>query len=216
VRDRAGLSTIHIPFLASTQSDVQVTADTAASPTTGAHCTVVSWVSDGASGTNVNVVCSADTQFSLAYAVRAPFGLTASATSRGAWAWANNQGAFTLYTPAKNYQYNGFGTGYLTAQKTGTGRYTITIPGNLSYNHSSVLVTAVSDSDGGGGPYCGIANWGTQSASVQCFDPVATTPTPNSISCFKPTNDQCVAPGVWAPSLPFRVNPGPFSSRPQS
>jgi hypothetical protein len=169
VRGGAGGYQVHIPFLESVQSDVQVTADSAGSPDTGAHCAVLNWVSDGGSGTLVNVQCSADTEFSLAYAVRAPLGLTASATSRGAWAWANSQGRTTLYTPSKKYQYNGFGTGYLTAQKEGTGTYTITIPGNLSYNHSSVLVTPV-DPGGGTYPYCNIASWEIQTVTVQCRD----------------------------------------------
>jgi hypothetical protein len=122
VRGSIGAYQVHIPFLESTQSDVQVTPDIAGSPpSTGVPCHVLSWYSDGGSGTYVNVLCSADTKFSLAYAVRAPFGLTASATSRGAWAWANAADRFT-YTPAKKYQYNGFGTGYLTAQRNGPRR----------------------------------------------------------------------------------------------
>jgi hypothetical protein len=98
VRNAAGKYAIHIPFLESIQSDVQVTADAAGSPD-GVCCNVLDWASDGGSGTTVNLVCSADTQFSLAYAVRAPFGLTASATSRGAWAWANRAGRRSTRLP---------------------------------------------------------------------------------------------------------------------
>jgi hypothetical protein len=79
------------------------------------------------------------------------------------------QGRPTLYTPSEKYQYNGFGTGYLTAQKGATGRYTITIPGNLSYSHSNVLVTAVGQFRGEE-TYCRIVSRGTRTITVQCYD----------------------------------------------
>ena len=99
-------------------------------------------------GTTIDVICFDktgapwDQLFDLAYAISE----SPSATSFGAYAWADQATSTSVYTADTKYQYNGFGTGNLTAQlsapMTGAGTYTITIPGTISYKTSTVLVTA--------------------------------------------------------------------------
>ncbi len=125
----------------------------------------------GASSTSINVQCynslgyARDTDFYVAYSVGEPLGVTPGVKPFGAWALADNSTSTNVYTPNINYQYNNFGTGRLTAQKTGTGQYTVTIPGTLNYGTSVALVTAVGD----GNTYCNIVSWTTSAINVACY-----------------------------------------------
>jgi hypothetical protein len=106
----------------------------------------------------------ANEDFNIGYAVGESLGVVGGAKSRAASAWANNPTSTKAYAP--NIQYNGFGTGQLTTQKTGTGQYVVTIPGTVNYGTSNALVTAY----GLGGNYCNIAGWTTNAISVACYN----------------------------------------------
>ncbi len=117
----------------------------------------------------VNVHCYttgefANENFDIGYAVGESLGVVGGVQARAASALANNPTSTKAYAPP--IQYNGFGTGRLTAQKTGTGQYTVTIPGTVSYGTSNALVTAY----GSGSNYCNIAGWTTNAISVACYD----------------------------------------------
>jgi len=169
VRNSTGSYTVTLPGLDSEHSDVQVTAYGSNS-----LCKPQFWTGP-ASSTSVDVLCfnssgaAVDTDFDLAYAVDEPFGLAnaTSGTTGGAWAWANDDTKAVTYTPSKQFQYNGFQSGTLSAIKTSTGHYTVTVPGTLSYDTSHVLVTGYGDSTS----YCNVAEWGSSSVYVTCYAP---------------------------------------------
>ena len=73
----------------------------------------------------------ADEMFTLAFPRGESFGLTTAAASRGVYALADKDTVSALYTPLKAPQFNGIGTGYLTAHKTSKGNYTVTLPGDI-------------------------------------------------------------------------------------
>ena len=133
---------------------------------------MVDWGQAAGGGTSIDVRCygpdgrTVQENFSLAYAVGYPFGIVPGVRTLGAWALANDPTSTNVYTPELGYQYNGFGTGHLTAQKTGTGQYTVTIPGTLVYTSSVALVTAY----GTNSNYCNIASWTKASIDVACYD----------------------------------------------
>jgi hypothetical protein len=164
-RNSVGNYTAFLPGLPGMHSDVQVTEYGAT-----ARCKVENWTSAGG-GTLVNVLCfdntgaAADEYYSLAYAADMPFGQIPAKTSRGAWAWANKDTAGKTYKPSTVYQFSSFKTGKLTALRTGTGSYTVSIPGSLDYAQSNMLVTGYGDGSG----YCNIVSWGTDTMNVQCY-----------------------------------------------
>ncbi len=173
-RNRIGNFTVTLPGLAKLGGDVQVTAKCgacAAAKLPVQRCKVASWDS-GASSTDVTVQCytsagaPSNAVFSLAYAVGEPMGVTPGVNPRSAWAYANDLVSTTAYEPNIHYQYNGFGTGRLTARKTGTGLYTMTIPGTLTYATSVAMVTAT----GAGSGYCNLVSWTTSTINVACFN----------------------------------------------
>ena len=167
-RNAPGTYMVIIPGLSGVHSDIQVTAYGGSA----ARCALTDWGPNASGGAQTFVFCldgsgnRSDTEFSLAYAVDEPFGLTSSATANGAWAYTNRDGATKPYKPEKDYQYNGFGTGALTAVANSTGNYTVTIPGSLSFSHSHVLVTS---SYGTTGAYCNVLDWGGQTINVGCY-----------------------------------------------
>ena len=170
VRGGTGYTTVTIPGLQAAFGDVQVTESLGPNGQLG-QCKVVGWGYAPSGGTNVNVQCfdnsgnAADREYSLAYAVNAPFGLTTPTHSDGAWAWANQPGTTTVYTPSVFYQYNGFQTGNLTAQKLSTGEYAVYLPGNLNYSTSTALVTAY----GSGNNLCDVDEWNSSVLYVDCW-----------------------------------------------
>lgn len=167
VRNSTGSYSVTIPGLESVHSDVQVTALSNVAP---ARCKVGHWLSNGNGGTSINVLCfnssgsAADEYYSLAYSVNEPFGLTSSATARGAWARANCDTCTTTYTPSAKYQYSGFATGKLTSVEgsAGSHEYRVAIPGSLTFSHSHEMVTAYGDNS----DYCNIDAWLPQTAEV--------------------------------------------------
>ncbi|HLY05812.1 MAG TPA: hypothetical protein VKR31_08705 [Rhizomicrobium sp.] len=167
VRESAGSYIATIPGLYYEHSDVQVTTYDGA-----ARCKVNSWGPGSGGGTDIYIQCynsagsPADEYYDLAYAVKEPFGLTTAAHSTGAWAWADDDTSTSVYTPSTYYQYNGFRTGKLTAQKLGTGTYAVYIPGTLAYNTSHVLVTAYGSDNSN---YCNTYFWGSSEAEVLCY-----------------------------------------------
>jgi hypothetical protein len=164
-RNGTGSYTVNLPGLTTGGGDVQVTAYDAV-----ARCKAGSWGQSG-SGTYVNVYCfdstgaAADEYFDLAYSDKESFGHTTSSSAKGVYAWANNPSPTKSYTMSPTFQYNGFTTGRLTANKYGTGEYTVTIPGSFGYDFSNVLVTGYSGSSN----YCNIVDWGSASVNVACY-----------------------------------------------
>lgn len=163
-RSATGTYAVDLPGLDPEHSNVQVTAYASSA----ARCKLASWYSDGATGTTVYVLCfdgsgnPADKEFNLAYAVQDPYGLTTASGSRGAWVWAGNA-TNSSYTPNVTWNYNGFGGGHNTVTHSGTGDYTMTVPGSSGYSTSNVFVTAYGpDSD-----YCNSDGW--YPVHVQCY-----------------------------------------------
>lgn len=135
-------------------------------------CKAVDWAASGGN-TTVTVQCyRADnglptySPFSVAYAIGEPFGLVPGQATLGAWLWTNDPTSTAAYTPNPHFQYNGFKTGAMTAQKTSTGHYTVTIPGTLTYSSSVALVTAW----GAGTDHCSIGGTTTNTINVVCYD----------------------------------------------
>ena len=135
------------------------------------RCNLGPWAA-GASSTNLTIRCfnpsgvGTDGYFDLAYAVGQGPGAIAGQAMPAAWALANAPESKSAYKTEMNHQYNGFNTGRLTARKTGTGLYTVTIPGTISYSSSVALVTAV----GSGSNYCNLAGpWTTNAIYVACY-----------------------------------------------
>jgi hypothetical protein len=166
-RNGVGNYTVTLPGLSKLGGQVQV------SPVRYHYrrCKPVSW-GVALAATTINVQCykasgaAGDDNFSLAYAIDEPLGIVPGAgTLGGAWAFANDMTSTSAYTPELSHQFNGFGTGHLTARRTGAGLYTVTIPGTPSYTKSVALVTAV----GGGNAYCNIASWTTSAINVACY-----------------------------------------------
>jgi hypothetical protein len=170
VRKGTGSYIATIPGLTRAGGNVQVTAY-GSGP---ARCQTAGSTADQ-SGTSVKVRCfdstgaAADEEFALLYTLRvapAPY-RGYSGKFKGAYAWADKPGRTEIYTPARAYNYNGFGGGKLTAQKTGTGRYTLNVPNGLEVG-GLVLVS----SQGKSGTYCsggdGFEGW--VPIEISCYD----------------------------------------------
>lgn len=178
VRNGTGSYTAAIPGLTKKGGNVQVTAYGSAP----ARCKISGW-SSGQAGTSVNILCfdvtgaAADEMFTLAYTIGEPLGLNNGRVYHthgqygddGAYAWANKAEDTNVYTPSRPYNYNGFKTGPLTAQKNSTGVYTIDVPGETFFGGgSAVLVSADGTSNG----FCtagdGLEDW--DPFQVLCYD----------------------------------------------
>lgn len=164
--------TVTLPGMTRTGGNMQVTGFSAADSGFPTHCSVVNWAASS-NGTSVNVRCYRDGNgnryedaFTLAYAIGDPFGLVSGTETSGAWAWANEPNNTNAYLPPLHYQYNGFKTGSLKAQRTAVGQYFVTIPGTLKYSSSTALVTAVGEGNGS----CSIAGWTNATIKVSCYD----------------------------------------------
>jgi hypothetical protein len=150
LRNGTGSYTATIPGLTKKGGNVQVTAY-GSGP---ARCKASGWDS-GQSGTAVNVLCfdatgaAADEMFTLAYAIGEPLGLFRSKTAGddSAYVLASKPGDTKVYTPPHAYNYNGFKTGPLTAQKDSTGVYALSVPGWTMLG-GAVLVTAYGTTNG--------------------------------------------------------------------
>jgi hypothetical protein len=145
VRNGTGSYTASIPGLTKKGGNVQVTAY-GSGP---ARCTVSGWSASSQSGTSANVLCfdatgaAADEMFTLAYSINEPLGLFNKTGDVGLYALANKANDGKVYTPSRAYNYNGFETGPVTAQKTATGVYTLSIPGETGLGSGAiVLVTS--------------------------------------------------------------------------
>jgi hypothetical protein len=167
VYNKMGNYTVTLPGLTKLGGNVVVTSATSYR---NPRCKPVTW-SSGASSTAVTIQCygstglGANPYFYLAYAVGEPVGVTPGVDPRSAWAYANDLTSTTAYEPNGHYQYNGFGTGRLTSQRTGPGKYTVTIPGTLTYGTSIAMVTAT----GTGSDYCNLAGWTASTINVACY-----------------------------------------------
>jgi len=164
--------TVTLPGLTKLGGNAQVVGTRETIISTIPRCKLLDF-GTGASSETVTVQCygslgarTKDILFYLAYAVGEPLGVTGnSGTLGGAWAFVNDPTSTTAYEPISHYQFNGFGTGRLKAQKTGTGLYTVTIPGTLNYSSSVALVTAV----GADNAYCNLVGWTNGTINVACF-----------------------------------------------
>jgi hypothetical protein len=172
IRNSMGNYTVTLPGLTKFFGNAQVVGQRTTFRTPLPRCKLVSW-GTGASSTNITVQCynyaglpRDDLQFYLAYSVDQTLGFKTGIKPLGAYAFANDLTSTSVYTPNTKDQFNGFGTGKLTAQKTGTGLYTVTIPGTLNYSTSVALVTAVGPASAA---YCNIVSWATSTINVACF-----------------------------------------------
>jgi hypothetical protein len=162
-----GSYTVALPGLSASAGHVQVTA--VGSP---AHrCKVVDW-NAGSGTTYVNVQCyddtgtPADEYFSLAYLLGVPFAVTTPPTSYQTYVWADKPTDRNDYTPDDHRNFSNMKTGALKVLRTGTGTYTVTIPGTVPpYSTSNVLVTSY----GGDNSYCNVVSWATSTINVACF-----------------------------------------------
>jgi hypothetical protein len=166
----AGNYTVTFGGFAQLGGNVQVNSYSSSDEYGGtAQCKVANWTG----GSNITVQCYRNdngnpnySAFSLVYAIGTPFGVIPGRTMPGAWIWAKDPTSTASYHPVARYQFNGFKTGSITAQKTSTGQYTVTIPGKISYTSSVALVTAT----GPGNDYCNVAGWTGGTINVACYD----------------------------------------------
>jgi hypothetical protein len=170
----AGNYTVTLPGLTHVGGNVQISSWLSSAGNSGtAQCKVANW-SASANGTVITVQCYRDdngnpsySAFNLAYAIGDPFGLvTPGSGPLGAYLLAGEPTSTKAYMPAIHYQYNGFRTGAMTAQKTSTGHYTVTIPGTLAYTTAVALTTAY----GPGNDYCNVAGWSGGTINVVCYN----------------------------------------------
>ena len=167
VRHSVGNYTATLPGLTRNGGSVQVTAFLG---NAAARCKV-SGLSSNSNATFVDVLCfnssgqAADEAFDLAYSDRESFGHTNSATARGAYALTNKPLDKSSYTPTLAFQYNGFGTGNLAAIKDGKGIDTVSIPGDIAYSTSNVLVTSFDSTSN----YCNVQNWSSSAIAINCY-----------------------------------------------
>jgi hypothetical protein len=142
VRHSTGDSTVTLGGLASSGGTVKVTAFSAVA----GYCKASDWGAAGADE-QVDVLCfdatgaPADLKFTLTFADQGSI-LADGAASGHVW---GNDAAAPSYTPNSAYQYNSTGATD-TIARTGTGRYTVTLPGLgtqlLTPNAGIVHVTA--------------------------------------------------------------------------
>jgi hypothetical protein len=113
--------------------------------------------------------------FTLAYNIGEPLGLHGRKIyhgdygDAGAYAWADKADDSNIYIPLKAYNYNGFKTGPLTAQKNSTGVYTLSVPDVTFFGGgATMLVTAY----GASNTFCtagdGLEGWNP--FQVFCYD----------------------------------------------
>jgi hypothetical protein len=171
-RNVTGNYTVVIPGISKYDGAVEVTAY----GNGAARCTLDGFGPEGGFSTQATVQCfdgtgaPADEMFNLAFSRGQSFGLTTAKNSLGVYALADKDAVTTAYTPVKAAQYNGFGTGFLTAQKTSKGNYTVTLPGDPQYLTSNVLVTA-SVVGPATNNYCNITGWGGAAIYISCYAP---------------------------------------------
>ncbi|NMO20913.1 trypsin-like serine protease [Pyxidicoccus fallax] len=161
-RTGVGAYQANLPGFTTIGGNVQVTAYGYGSH----HCKVASW------GTNIVYVrCfdaagnPADTYWTLRYTDRH----VANSGQRGAYAWLSDATSPTS-TPSSWYQWHSLGS-TLTASRSGTGSYTMHIPGIAAYNRTSAMVTAYGYTN----TYCNVSSWFSNSSggtdvNVQCRD----------------------------------------------
>ena len=169
VRNGTGSYTASMPGLTKTGGDVLVTAY----GNGPARCQTSGWTSDQ-SGTSVNILCfdntgaAADEMFTLLYTLGVDAAPVNGFNLKGAYAWANKPEQMQIYTPAHAYNYNGFGGGKLTAQKTGTGQYTLNVPNGQNSITGLVIVSGY----GSAGVNCsggdGFEGW--VPIQITCYD----------------------------------------------
>jgi hypothetical protein len=162
-----GSYTVALPGLSTSGGDVQVTAVGSLAQ----RCKVDNWSADVGT-TDVNVQCydgtgaSADEYFSLAYLLSVPYAVTTPPTNYQAYVWADKSTDRNEYTPDDQRNFSNMKAGPLKVLKTGTGTYTVTIPGTVpTYSTSNVLVTSY----GSDNSYCNIVSWATSTINVACY-----------------------------------------------
>lgn len=163
-----GSYTVFLPGFTQAGGDVQVTANQNFINGPAARCKVVGWNANATVGTAVDVHCfdkagtPHDAYFSLAYANGYPFGYISSASTEGAYAWADAPTDSSVYTPDTTYNFSTLGS-QMTAQKTAAGAYTVNIPTINSYETSTVLITGY----GPDSTYCNVVDWFP--IELQCY-----------------------------------------------
>jgi hypothetical protein len=159
-RSGVGVYQAQIPGFTDIGGNVQVTAYGA----TSHHCKVSSW---GISTVNVRCFDMAGNPVDTYWTLRYTDDHVANAGQRGAYAWASSATS-PSYTPSLTYQWHSLGS-TLTATRSGTGQYSINIPGIAAYDRTSVMVTAY----GVANSLCNVQNWysngaGGTTVNVHC------------------------------------------------
>jgi hypothetical protein len=172
MRKGTGLYTALLPGLLNSGGQVQITPYiNAGIGPLPARCNASDWQASS-SGTSVDIACvdksgaAADNIFMLAYSYGLPLGAYGQGGPHlGAYTFANQPTQTRRYYAGDHYQYNNFGTGPLAIQRTGTGTYTVTVPGKLTYSSSIALVSAV----GPAGTWCNVASLVGATINVACY-----------------------------------------------
>jgi len=175
IRNGAGYFTIHLPGLTNSGGQVQVTpyiTHFSGNSFVPARCNATDWRADS-TGTTIGVACvdkngaAFDNNFMLAYSYGTTLGAHAlGGPNVGAYTYGNQPTRTKPYYAGNHFQYNAFGTGPLPIRRTGTGTYTVSVPGKLTYSSSTALVSAV----GPAGTYCNLADFSSgASFNVACF-----------------------------------------------
>lgn len=162
-RSGPGVYTVRFPGLGVNEGSVAVTSY----GTAGNECHTSGWIGNGVD-LFVGVRCfdpaglPADTFYSASFQRRAP------GNGPAAYVWANDATPAAPYNPSAPYSFNS--TGALNSiEQTGTGQYTVTMPG-LNTGGGHVQVTAY-----GSDPHtCKVVEWVpvglTEQVGVRCFD----------------------------------------------
>ncbi|MBZ4421475.1 trypsin-like serine protease [Myxococcus sp. RHSTA-1-4] len=161
-RSAVGVYQASLPGFTAIGGNVQVTAY----GSTADHCKVAGW---GTSTVSVRCFDTAgnpvDTYWNLRYTDKH----VANSGQAGAYAWLSDAVSASS-TPSTWYQWHSLGS-TVTATRSGTGTYALTIPGIASYNKTSALVTAYGSTNA----FCNVTSWHTASSggtqvNVQCRD----------------------------------------------
>ena len=128
--------------------------------TTASYCNVGTWA--GSPTLSVNLQCFSGTGALTDTAFNVLFVLPSTEV---AYAWAD-QPTSSSYTPSTFYSWNPTG-GSISITRSATGSYTVFWSGFVLLDGGDVQVTAY----GGSNAQCKVIGWGSNNASVRCFNP---------------------------------------------
>jgi alpha-tubulin suppressor-like RCC1 family protein len=135
------------------------------------YCKVVGW---GVAVVDVGCFTAAGAPADTAFALRYTDRHVGNRGGSGAYAWANDSTSAS-YTPSATYQWTSSATvaggNAVTATRSGTGSYAVTIPAMAALDRSSAMVTAY----GGGSATCNVVGWDRSGSSAPFATAVTVT-----------------------------------------